>query len=126
MGERLIEFCKQFDFWITNTWFKQNKRRLYTWKNPGDRIRFQIDYILINQRFKNSIKNPKTYPGADLDTDHNLLAAELKTRLKHVKKKTTYKKWNTEKLRMNEEEKYQNDIEEKLRLLRIVLKKIGI
>lgn len=97
-GERLIEFCKQFDFWITNTWFKQNKRRLYTWKNPGDRMRFQIDYILINQRFKNSIKNPKTYPGADLDTDHNLLAAELKTRLKHVKKKTTYKKWNTEKL----------------------------
>lgn len=80
-------------------------------------MRFQIDYILINQRFKNSIKNAKTYPGADLDTDHNLLAAELKTRLKHVKKKTTYEKWNTEKLRMNEAEQHQNDIEEKLTLL---------
>ncbi|KAL1446126.1 hypothetical protein WDU94_014018 [Cyamophila willieti] len=114
-GEKLIEFCKQFDFWISNTWFKQHKRRLYTWKSPGDRMRFQIDYILINQRFKNSIMNAKTYPGADVHSDHNLLAAELRTRLKHVKKKATCKKWNTEKLRTNEAEQYQSEIEEKLK-----------
>ncbi|KAL1447481.1 hypothetical protein WDU94_000604, partial [Cyamophila willieti] len=77
-------------------------------------MRFQIDYILINDRFKNSIKNAKTYPGADVHTDHTLLAAEVITRLKHIKKKSTIKKWNTEKLRTSEAEQYQSEIEEKL------------
>uniref|UniRef100_A0A8D8TDU0 Craniofacial development protein 2 n=1 Tax=Cacopsylla melanoneura TaxID=428564 RepID=A0A8D8TDU0_9HEMI len=113
-GERLIQFCKQKNLWIANTWFKHHKRRLYTWKRPGDTMRFQIDYILINDRFKNSIKNAKTYPGADVHTDHTLLAAEVRTRLKHIKKKSTFKKWNTEKLRTSEAEQYQNEIEEKL------------
>uniref|UniRef100_A0A8D8UAM4 Craniofacial development protein 2 n=1 Tax=Cacopsylla melanoneura TaxID=428564 RepID=A0A8D8UAM4_9HEMI len=113
-GERLIQFCKQKNLWIANTWFKHHKRRLYTWKRPGDTMRFQIDYILINDRFKNSIKNAKTYPGADVHTDHTLLAAEVRTRLKHIKKKSTFKKWNTEKLKTSEAEQYQSEIEEKL------------
>uniref|UniRef100_A0A8D8R6E3 Craniofacial development protein 2 n=1 Tax=Cacopsylla melanoneura TaxID=428564 RepID=A0A8D8R6E3_9HEMI len=114
-GERLIGFCEASGLWISNTWFQHHKRRLYTYKNPGDRNRYQIDYILTNQRYKNSIINVKTYPGADVDSDHNLLAAELRTRLKHVKKKANCKKWNTEKLRSNEVEQYQSEIEEKLK-----------
>lgn len=114
-GERLIEFCKEYGFWISNTWFKQHKRRLYTWKGPGDRIRCQIDYIMINQRFKNSIKIAKTYPGADMDTDHNLLAAEVRTRLKHVKKKSVAKKWNINKLRTEEAEAFTNEVEDTMR-----------
>ncbi|KAI5742530.1 hypothetical protein M8J77_008273 [Diaphorina citri] len=113
-GEKLIEFCKQKNLWIANTWFKHHKRRLYTWKRPGDTKRFQIDYILINDRFKNSIKNAKTYPGADVRTDHTLLAAEIRTRMKQLKKKPTCKKWNTEKLRTREAEQYQSEIEEHL------------
>src|SRR6478609_8502584 len=35
-GERLIEFCNSQNPVITNTWFKQEKRRRYTWKSPGD------------------------------------------------------------------------------------------
>src|SRR6476619_5928862 len=35
-GERLIEFCKSQNLVITNTWYKQEKRRRYTWKSPGD------------------------------------------------------------------------------------------
>uniref|UniRef100_A0A8D9ALQ1 Craniofacial development protein 2 n=1 Tax=Cacopsylla melanoneura TaxID=428564 RepID=A0A8D9ALQ1_9HEMI len=31
-GDKLVEFCGQYDYWISNTWFEQPKRRLYTWK----------------------------------------------------------------------------------------------
>jgi hypothetical protein len=36
-GQILIDFCERDGLVITNTWFKQPKRRLYAWKEPGDR-----------------------------------------------------------------------------------------
>ena len=54
--ERLIEFCQQNELIITNTYFKQHPRKLYTWKSSDGDIRNQIDYILINERFRNCVK----------------------------------------------------------------------
>ena len=34
-GQRLIEFCQENTLVITNTLFRQYKRRLYTWTSPG-------------------------------------------------------------------------------------------
>src|SRR6476469_8743377 len=64
-GERLLEFCKSQNLVITNTWFEQEKRRRYTRKSPGDLRRYQIDYILVRQRYRNSVKSSWSYPGAD-------------------------------------------------------------
>ena len=36
-GKMLIDFCKQHDLVVMNTWFKKRKTKLYTWKIPGDR-----------------------------------------------------------------------------------------
>ena len=36
-GKMLIDFCKQHDLVVMNTWFKKRKTKLYTWKSPGDR-----------------------------------------------------------------------------------------
>ena len=33
-GQRLIEFCQENSLVITNTFFQQHKRRLYTWTSP--------------------------------------------------------------------------------------------
>ena len=44
---------------ITNTWFKEHPRRVYTWKSPGDIVRNQIDYIAINIRFIRALKQSK-------------------------------------------------------------------
>lgn len=56
------------------------KHQLYTWKSPKDGknnlIRNQINYILINRTYRNSVKLVKTYPGADVNTDHILLVAK--------------------------------------------------
>jgi len=70
---------------MMNTWFKKRKTKLYTWKSPGDRNRYQNDYILVKQRFRNSIRDVKTLPGADIDSDHNLLVAEVQTRKQAIK-----------------------------------------
>ena len=45
---------------VMNTWFKKRKTKQYTWKSPGDRKRYQINYILVKQRFRNGIKDVKT------------------------------------------------------------------
>jgi hypothetical protein len=36
-GQMLIDFCERNGLVITRTLFKKRKRRLYTWKSPGDR-----------------------------------------------------------------------------------------
>lgn len=43
---------------------------------PDDMARYQIDYILVKNRFKNQVKFIKSYPNADCDCDHNLLATK--------------------------------------------------
>src|SRR6218665_3697389 len=86
-GERLKEFCDGNNLGIMNTWFEQPKRiRLYTWTSPDRKHRNQIDYILINKRWKSTIRDVRTKPGADCETDHELLVATLKTKLKKLKK----------------------------------------
>ncbi|KAL0893269.1 hypothetical protein ABMA27_014867 [Loxostege sticticalis] len=93
-GDRLEQFVVERDLVITNTMFKLPPRRLYTWKHPKDGkdgriLRNQIDYILVNRRFRNSILSAKTYPGADIASDHNPVVAEIKLKLKKVTKKIT-------------------------------------
>ncbi|XP_045466603.1 craniofacial development protein 2-like [Harmonia axyridis] len=89
-GDRLQQFCQEKSMTIMNTWFRLPTRRLYTWKSPQDNlehcVRNQVDYIMINRRFKNGIKGTKTYPGADVPSDHSLLAASFKLTLKAIKK----------------------------------------
>lgn len=90
-GTRLLEFCIGRHLTIMNTCFQQHPRRLYTWISPGDRCRNQIDYIMINSRWKTSVTNVKTYPGADCGSDHCMLLAKFTLRLKSVKKKDSMK-----------------------------------
>ena len=98
-GRMLVEFCQRNDLIVTNTWFQRHVRRLYTWTKP-DGQRYQIDYILVRQRYRNSVKNAGTLNGADIDSDHNLLVADIETKLKRVKRKVVRKvKWNLEKLK---------------------------
>ena len=48
----------------------------------------QIDYLLINKRFRNSVRQVKTMPGADLGAgfDHVPVMAELEVKVKEVKR----------------------------------------
>ena len=88
-GQRLIEFCQENTLVIANTLFQQHRRRLYTWTSPDGQHRNQIDYILCSQRWKNSIQSAKTRLGADCGSDHELLIAKFRLKLKKVGETTS-------------------------------------
>jgi len=113
-GERVVEFCKRNKLMITNTWFEQEKRRRYTWKKPGDTGRYQIDYIMVKHRYRNSVKSSWSYPGADVDSDHNLVAMRVQVRLKRIKKGKRQRKWDVDKLRTNEDA-FRKSVEESVK-----------
>ena len=85
-GQRLTEFCQENALVIANTLFQQHKTKLYTWTSPDGQYRKQIDYILRSQRWRSSIQSAKTRPGADCGSDHELLIAKFKLKLKKVGK----------------------------------------
>ena len=71
---------------VANTLFQQHKRRLYTWISPDGQHQNQIDYILRSQRWRSSIQSAKTRQGADCGSDHELLIAKFRLKLKKVGK----------------------------------------
>ena len=64
------------------------QRRLYTWTSPNGQHQNQIDYILCSQRWRISIQSTKTRPGADCGSDHELLIAKFRLKLKKAGKTT--------------------------------------
>ena len=73
---------------IANTLFQQHKRILYTWTSLDGQYQNQIDYTLCSQRWRSSIQSAKTRLGADCGSDHELLIAKFRLKLKKVGKTT--------------------------------------
>ena len=87
-GQRLVEFCKENALVIASTLFQQHKKRLYTWTSPDGQHRNQIQYILCSQRWRSSIWSVKIRPGVDCGSDHELLTAKFRLKLKTAEKTT--------------------------------------
>ena len=62
-------------------------KRRQVGRKPGQ-YRNQTDYILCSQRWRSSVQSAKTRLGADCDSDHELLIAKFKLKLKKVGKTT--------------------------------------
>ena len=78
------EFCQENPLVIANTLFQQHKRKLYTWTSPDGEHQNQIDYILCSQRWRSSIQSAQMRQGADCGSDHELLIAKFRLKLKKV------------------------------------------
>ena len=85
-GQRLLEFCQENALVIANTLFQQHKRRLYTWTSPHGQHWNQIYYILCSLRWRSSILSVKKRLGADYGSDHELIIAKFRLKLKKVGK----------------------------------------
>ena len=88
-GQRLTEFGQENALVIENTLFQQYKRQLHTWTSPDGQHPNQTDYVLCIQRCRNSIESAKTRLGADCVSDHELLIAKFRIKLKKVGETTT-------------------------------------
>jgi hypothetical protein len=58
-----------------------------------------LDYVLVKRQFRNSVKDVQTLPGADIESDRNLLVATICTRSKKVIRfHKRNPRWDLEKL----------------------------
>ena len=91
-----MKWCTTNRFVIMNTWFEHHMKNLYTWKSPGNTCRNQIDYIMIDELFRKAIAGVRKYPGADCDSDQNLVMGKLRINLKKLKRSKMKRrmKWN--------------------------------
>ena len=87
-GQSLTEFCQENALVVASTLFQQHKRRHYTWTSPDGQHWNQTDYIFCSQRWRSSIRSAKTRPGVDCGSDHELLIAKFRLKLKKVGKTT--------------------------------------
>ena len=59
-----------------------------SWTSPDGQHWNQINHIVCSQRWRTSIQSAKTRPGADCGSDHELLIAKFRLKLKKVGKTT--------------------------------------
>ena len=86
--QRLTQFCQENTLVIANTLFQLHKRRLYTWTSADGQYWNKIDYILCSQRWRSSTQSTETRLGAHCGSDHELLIAKFRLKLKKVGKTT--------------------------------------
>ena len=68
----------------------------------------------MKHRSRNSVKNVQTLPGADIDSDHNLLVANVRTSLKNIiRSQKSRLRCDLEKL-YAQRQRVQDTLEEKL------------
>ena len=75
---------------LENTLGNHKPSRRWTWHSPDETHHNQIDYILVKKRFRSGIKTARTrtFPGADVGSDHDMVMITFQTRLKNSRKPT--------------------------------------
>ena len=85
-GQCVVDLCKKHNLFVTNTWYQQRQTAQHTWTSPDGKTKNQIDYILMDKRFRNGVRNSKSMPGADCGSDHNPVIATVQIKLGKTKK----------------------------------------
>ncbi|CAF1081345.1 unnamed protein product [Adineta ricciae] len=84
-GERLLEFATAHNLYVCNSRFQHKSDRKWTWASPDGVHKNMIDLILIQQRWKTSVINCRTFQSADISSDHSLVLCNVRLRLKKLK-----------------------------------------
>ena len=95
--------------------FPQPRKRLWTWMHPGGSTH-QLDHILINSKWVNSLRNCRAYNSVELDLDHRILSVLLTTSLRTSKGKPCKRpKYNWKKLQdSNTKHEFQIELSNRL------------
>ena len=83
-GENLLNFCRSNDMKIGGTLFSHKNIHKWTWQSLNRAVRNQIDHICITKHWASSLRDIRLYRGADIGSDHYLLIADLRLKLKKL------------------------------------------
>ncbi|KIH61768.1 hypothetical protein ANCDUO_07953 [Ancylostoma duodenale] len=86
---------------VTDMESKKTHRRIRKkiWISPDGMSSNEIDYFCISRKWRTSLCDARAYRGADVGSDHHLVRATLKLRLKQQKPLTITKPFAIEKLK---------------------------
>ena len=90
-GKRLFDFCLNNDCVIGGTIFPHKSIHKLTWKSPDGSTINQIGHILITGKWRRSLQDVRACRGADVNSDHYLLTAVVKLKLRKVAKKSKHR-----------------------------------
>lgn len=91
-GERLADFCLNNNCVIGGTIFPHKAIHKLTWRSPDGRSFNQIDHIIVNGKWRRSLTDVRAFRGADVFSDHHLITATVKLKLRKVKKQNQQRK----------------------------------
>ncbi|VDP44376.1 unnamed protein product [Schistosoma margrebowiei] len=103
-GERFANLCAFNKLVIGGTIFPRKRIHKATWISPDHTTENQIDHICINKKFRRTMENVRTRRGADIASDHHLVVANLKLKLK--------KNWTTGQTAIQRSQALQDPLKE--------------
>ena len=81
-GERFANFCAFNGLVIGGSIFPHRRNHKVSWVSPDGITENQIDHFCISRRFRRSLEDVRVLRGADVGSDHHMLFAKVKLRLK--------------------------------------------
>ena len=81
-GHLLLHLCSEFGLVIGNTLFEQSDRKKVTWMHPRSKTWHMLDYFITRKRDRQDIRFVSTCPSADCWSDHRLVRAKLKIKIR--------------------------------------------
>ena len=103
-GIRLLDWAVGKGLRLMNTCFQKRKSRLVTFRSG--KTETMIDYILVNSKYRSSVKDVKVIPGEEIVSQHCLLLMNMVFRKKvkrKVKSRKKLKLWRLRELELKEE-----------------------
>lgn len=86
-GERLTSLYQEKRLVIGNTIFEHKNIHKPTWTPPDGVTKNQRDHIIINSRWRSSLQDVVAKKEADVGSDHSLVMAKIRLKLRKTKKK---------------------------------------
>ena len=118
-GQTLLSLLDECDLAVTNTRFQKRNEKLWTFTYPNGK-KAQLDYILVNKKWQNTVRNCEAYNiFCSIGSDHPIVTAELKLKLratKNLKKKKKYD-WNCLIENKDIKEKYNIEVRNRFEVL---------
>ena len=90
-GLRLLEFATFKDLVLANFFGHHKASRGWTWHSPNGRHHSRTGYILVRKRFRSGVNSARarSFPAADIGSDHNLLMMTFHLLLSRFSNQTT-------------------------------------